>query len=226
VGNLPPSTQVVDLKDYFSREATEDIESVFFIPKSNCAFVNYKTETSCASAMSRFHDSRYQGVRLVCRLRRESTPLSANSSSGSAELHGQGFRPGLGKAGEFASGSDRGEGRRPEPAVDKVKEKYFIVKSLTVEDLELSAHNGTWATQAHNEMTLNKAYQVCPCVQLSLKHADDSSLLTLFTSFSQPTSLANTLDMPEWHLTFTTNKFQRLNSLRDRKRNNDHHPRS
>jgi hypothetical protein len=40
------------------------------------------------------------------------------------------------------------------------KDKFFIVKSLTVEDLELSVRNGIWATQSHNEETLNKAYQV------------------------------------------------------------------
>ncbi len=38
--------------------------------------------------------------------------------------------------------------------------KYFIVKSLTLQDLELSIRNGIWATQSHNEDVLNKAYQV------------------------------------------------------------------
>ena len=40
------------------------------------------------------------------------------------------------------------------------KEKFFIVKSLTVEDLERSVNNGVWATQAHNETNLNLAYRV------------------------------------------------------------------
>lgn len=38
--------------------------------------------------------------------------------------------------------------------------KYFIVKSLTLQDLELSIRNGIWATQSHNEDVLNKAYKV------------------------------------------------------------------
>ncbi|KAJ4344455.1 uncharacterized protein N0V89_012197 [Didymosphaeria variabile] len=46
VGNLPPGTTVIALKDHFSRDATKDIESLFLISKSNCAFVNYRTETS------------------------------------------------------------------------------------------------------------------------------------------------------------------------------------
>lgn len=49
-----------------------------------------------------------------------------------------------------------GEGERPA----KASEKFFIVKSLTVEDLELSVRNGIWATQAHNEAALNKAFEV------------------------------------------------------------------
>ena len=48
----------------------------------------------------------------------------------------------------------------------KVPDRYFIMKSLTVEDMELSVRNNIWATQAHNEETLNKAYevrkQICP----------------------------------------------------------------
>lgn len=61
-----------------------------------------------------------------------------------------------------------GQEETPQPehivneAVDgpKNNDKYFIVKSLTVEDLELSARNGIWATQSHNEEALNRAYNV------------------------------------------------------------------
>lgn len=44
--------------------------------------------------------------------------------------------------------------------------KYFIVKSLTLQDLELSVRNGIWATQSHNEEALNKAFEVSRCTQL------------------------------------------------------------
>lgn len=39
--------------------------------------------------------------------------------------------------------------------------RYFILKSLTVEDLEMSVKNGVWATQSHNETALNQAFEVC-----------------------------------------------------------------
>ncbi|TKA78939.1 hypothetical protein B0A55_09242 [Friedmanniomyces simplex] len=40
----------------------------------------------------------------------------------------------------------------------KVPRKFFIVKSLTVQDLESSVRNGIWATQSHNEVALNDAF--------------------------------------------------------------------
>lgn len=39
-------------------------------------------------------------------------------------------------------------------------DKFFIMKSLTVEDMELSVRNSIWATQAHNEEALNTAFEV------------------------------------------------------------------
>ena len=49
--------------------------------------------------------------------------------------------------------------RTGEPTT-KVPDKYFVLKSLTVEDMELSVRNSIWATQSHNEDALNKAYEV------------------------------------------------------------------
>lgn len=173
VGNLPPGTTVLDLKDHFSRDATREIESLFLISKSNCAFVNYRTEASCAAAMQRFHDSRFHGVRLVCRLRRSSappasgpsepsatatTPVSASSASAAQS-------PAIPKPTSTTEETEEQASEKPIVGSDaaqgaKVPEKYFIVKSLTLQDLDLSVRNGVWATQSHNEEALNRAYQV------------------------------------------------------------------
>jgi hypothetical protein len=173
VGNLPPGATVMDLKDHFSRDATKDIESLFLISKSNCAFVNYRTEAACAAAMQRFHDSRFQGVRLVCRLRRSSAPASGTptgpiamtgrrppsqaSSSRSPMLESAEEEPAppAAPAPEVEESVEAGES-----TTQKVPEKFFIIKSLTLQDLEQSVRTGIWATQAHNEELLNKAYQV------------------------------------------------------------------
>jgi hypothetical protein len=47
-----------------------------------------------------------------------------------------------------------------------VPEKFFVVKSLTVQDLESSVRNSTWATQSHNESALNSAYNEADNVYL------------------------------------------------------------
>jgi hypothetical protein len=49
---------------------------------------------------------------------------------------------------------------------ERVPEKYFIVKSLTAQDLEASVRNKVWATQSHNEQTLSKAYNLADSVYL------------------------------------------------------------
>ncbi len=169
VGNLPPGTNVVDLKDHFSKEATEDIESVFLISKSNCAFVNYRSEESCAAAMNRFHDSRFGGVRLVCRLRRSSASpapgVPTGPASASSQVPQEIIPPVVMRRDSRDSPQSRGNEvadtakEIPERA-EMAKEKFFVVKSLTVEDLEMSVRNGFWATQTHNEVSLNKAYEV------------------------------------------------------------------
>ena len=167
VGNLPPGATVFDLKEHFSREAMHDIESVFLISKSNCAFVNYKSESACAAAMVRFHDSRFQGVRLVCRLRRGTAATPAGTPTGPSLTHGPSspgdirtLSPEQPPTSTSPQASNAGLDLESERKAPKVAEKYFVVKSLTIEDLDLSVRNGIWATQAHNEAALNKAYKV------------------------------------------------------------------
>lgn len=167
VGNLPPGTTVAALKDHFSRDATRDIESLFLISKSNCAFVNYRTDASCTAAMHRFHDSRFNGVRLVCRLRRSSAPATGIPTGPSAMVGGQVPTTSPPKSpqevedGKTVAEGDATNRTTTEDAVglSNASDKYFIVKSLTLQDLELSVRNGIWATQSHNEETLNKAYE-------------------------------------------------------------------
>ncbi|KAL2046018.1 hypothetical protein N7G274_001465 [Stereocaulon virgatum] len=172
VGNLPSGTVVSDLKDHFSRDATKVIDSVFLISKSNCAFVNYRTEAACAAAMTRFHDSRFQGVRLVCRLRRNSSASSTPGAPvGPAALmpsmaYTQTAFEAITQNREVSSKASEDEALRSGDPNTKVKDKYFVMKSLTVEDMELSVRNGIWATQSHNEDALNKAYKTAEKVYL------------------------------------------------------------
>jgi hypothetical protein len=119
--------------------------------------------------MTRFHDSRFQSVRLVCRLRKGSAATSSGtavnlpSSIDSPDSQEAKAPPSAEPVQQVAEPEELEEpvteGDAPPPSA-RVKEKFFVVKSLTVEDLELSVRNGIWATQAHNEAALNKAYEV------------------------------------------------------------------
>jgi len=165
VGNLPPWTNIIELKDHFSRGATSEIESVFHISKSNCAFVNYRTDAACNEAMARFHDNRFKGVRLVCRLRRNSA--APPSPSGAITNHDRADQEVQGE-GQVNTGTEAIEGAevKKDDTRDKHKDRIFILKSLTVEDLDLSVTNSVWATQSHNEEVLNRAFEVCTQIRL------------------------------------------------------------
>ncbi|KAG0636980.1 hypothetical protein HOY80DRAFT_1010966 [Tuber brumale] len=170
VGNLPTGAQVVDLKEYFSKDARGDIESVFLISKSNCAFVNYRTEEACSEAMARFHDSR---------LRRNSAPSAAGGAVAPTPSPDPSAQPvhDAQDSGDEAPGVgeievDGADGVKSPPVGPRVtartvgKDRIFIVKSLTVEDLDLSVRNRIWATQSHNESTLNQAFETADNVYL------------------------------------------------------------
>ncbi|KAL9583716.1 MAG: hypothetical protein Q9212_002543 [Teloschistes hypoglaucus] len=174
VGNLPTGARIFDLKDHFSREATTTIESVFLISKSNCAFVNYRTDEACAAAMGRFHDSRFQGIRLVCRLRKSAATPVAGVPTGPASLMptiaaSQSAIESIRQNREVSSRAEamaHADGTDQGPSSGKGVDKFFIMKSLTVEDMELSVRNSIWATQAHNEEALNTAFETVENVYL------------------------------------------------------------
>ncbi|KAI1820797.1 hypothetical protein F4861DRAFT_533452 [Xylaria intraflava] len=177
IGNLPPQTNLMSLVYHVCREAT-GLESLFLISKSNCAFANFKDETSCTTAQQRLHDSNFQSVRLVSRLRKSTvegtsgqtaptgpaaiSPSVQSFASDAASLNSSRTPADPASTQEESAESKNtliANGTRP-------KDKFFILKSLTVEDLELSIQNGVWATQSHNEDILNHAFETAENVYL------------------------------------------------------------
>jgi hypothetical protein len=167
------------------------LESLFLISKSNCAFANYKDEATCAAAQTKIHDSRFQTVRLVSRLRRSSVGTAAGlaAPTGPAALTPPSNPPVARTPSPEDDNQPQEEsaqlpdGLANHEEVSSPKDKFFIVKSLTVEDLELSVRNGIWATQSHNEEALNKAFQVSGKLTKILHFANDGCirLPTMFT---------------------------------------------
>lgn len=134
--------------------------------------------------MNRFHDSRFHGVRLVCRLRRGST-TSANATpssegpktpqdsdsavkplSNDVKINEPSDPIIVGSSPADTSAETTTQTTSPSVTAARVPEKFFVVKSLTLQDLEASVRNGIWATQSHNESTLNQAFNSADNVYL------------------------------------------------------------
>lgn len=168
IGNLPPQTDLMSLVHHVCKEA-QGLESLFLISKSNCAFANFKDESTCVAAQQKLHDSKFQSVRLVSRLRKSTVEGAAGVTAPTGPAASSSNLPVPSDQGQVNSSSDAGSSSpsigqalqsKAGPAVDgsQQQDKFFILKSLTVEDLELSVRTGIWATQSHNEEILNDAF--------------------------------------------------------------------
>ncbi|OLN95848.1 Zinc finger CCCH domain-containing protein 45 [Colletotrichum chlorophyti] len=168
IGNLPPQTDLMSLVHHVCKEAN-GLESLFLISKSNCAFANFKDEQTCVSAQQKLHDSKFQSVRLVSRLRKSTvegaTGVTAPTGPAAASSGSQTPHDGAASAETSETATDsKTEPKEVKPVTPveasvHQKDKFFILKSLTVEDLELSVRTGIWATQSHNENSLNSAFK-------------------------------------------------------------------
>ncbi|KAL2263848.1 hypothetical protein VTK26DRAFT_4757 [Humicola hyalothermophila] len=182
IGNLPPQTDLMSLVHHVCKEAN-GLQSLFLISKSNCAFANFKDEQSCSAAQRKLHDSKFMTVRLVSRLRKSTVegPAGITAPTGPAALGPQSGA--VQESGGPAGGETNGHGSLPptspvvkseaQPTAGALvngtrlqKDRFFILKSLTVEDLELSVRTNIWATQSHNEETLNSAFKTSDNVYL------------------------------------------------------------
>ncbi|KAH9964758.1 hypothetical protein BJV74DRAFT_301252 [Russula compacta] len=161
------------------------VSSVFLIARSNCAFINFESEAQLEAAIARFHG---QSIRtddarrpsLVCRIRKRTDDLKA----GVGAQRGSGMhvkwikeqRTGVSSGGGYLAGlSDDDTGQRSSTSCSSrsgsfastdsdvllryFPQRYFILKSLSQHDLDLSVQRNIWATQEHNEEILDRAYR-------------------------------------------------------------------
>lgn len=162
----------MSLVQHVCKEAS-GLESLFLISKSNCAFANFGDEPACVAAQQKLHDSKYQSVRLVSRLRKSTvegaggqtapTGPSATSPTTRKPSTDLTVSPQLVTSVISPISSLENQTSSKNTAMGDAshrRDKFFILKSLTVEDLDLSVRNGVWATQSHNETSLNDAFGV------------------------------------------------------------------
>ncbi|EFY89784.1 YT521-B-like splicing factor, putative [Metarhizium acridum CQMa 102] len=166
IGNLPPQTNLMSLVHHVYK-VTPGMESLFLISKSNCAFANFKDEPTCSTAQENLHDSKFQSVRLVSRLRKS----TIEGSKGSTVPTGPAVNPTPSKTqggSDIESVNDDSETKTPsiegevvaKPALPvprrdskarQYEDKFFILKSLTTEDLDLSAADNVYLIFSANK---------------------------------------------------------------------------
>jgi hypothetical protein len=61
------------------------------------------------------------------------------------------------------------------------KDRYFIMKSLTRDDLMWSVTNNVWATQPHNEMQLNEAFKVNHAMYTTTNYQNSENVYLIFS---------------------------------------------
>ncbi|KAH6645562.1 YT521-B-like domain-containing protein, partial [Truncatella angustata] len=180
IGNLPPQTDLMSLVHHVCNEASS-LESLFLILKSNCAFANFKDDESCIRAQQKLHNSKFQSARLVSHLRKNTVEGATGkpahtgpsaTSPGAPSVSPEPLKSQQTPMGpatqEAVMGQEKERDLRTAPigGAAQQKDRFFVLKSLTVEDLDLSVRNGVWATQPHNEGSLNDAFKMADNVYL------------------------------------------------------------
>ncbi|KAJ7500791.1 hypothetical protein B0H11DRAFT_1994455, partial [Mycena galericulata] len=168
--------------------------SIFLISRSSCAFVNYEAEAQLHAAIARFNGMSLRPADprcppLVCRVRGKEQDLGAGvGGQRGMGMHTEWVRVKEQKGSTDTSGPavDDGptvdDGSKVVPTnVNSVSasttssllarhfpQRFFILKSLTEDELDMSVISGLWATQRHNEGVLDRAFRTAKDVFLVL----------------------------------------------------------
>lgn len=149
VGNLPPNTTLIELINLFG---TARIQSVFLIQRTLCAFVNYSSQSALEEGIKVFErrGSSIRGNQLVVKVK-SSTKESEDQDEDD----------------EFYDNTVAASPVMPKSRTPS-QDRYFVCKSLTVEDLYASVRLGQWDTQSHNQATFNEAFKVIILLQVTI----------------------------------------------------------
>lgn len=156
IGNLPHFTTLEDLRKAFG---TMEIESIFLIERTNCAFVNYSSFDGVSQGIRKFRKrcgSQLRGNKLLIKRQYDSRDNNNNDDNGDNDSSNDGGEEGA-DAGVVVVSSQSAS--IPSNQVNREKNRYFVCKSLTFEDLEASAKFGIWSPQSQYEELFNKAFR-------------------------------------------------------------------
>lgn len=172
VGNIRrgrPEATLMQLKDRFSAGLDKDIESVLYIDRSGCAFVNYKTKGACDAAIAQFNATELNDNRLVCRAKRDKSGEVKTLTAQSCDSERKDSRNDSVEVDELSdmiSCATVSEEQHSEcDEVDWSSEqsvsgtdRYFVLKSFSQEDLDDSRISGVWTAQPSIQSTLHAAF--------------------------------------------------------------------
>ncbi|KAF7296701.1 hypothetical protein HMN09_01079200 [Mycena chlorophos] len=137
--------------------------SIFLILQSSCAFVNYDSPPHLFAALERFDGAMLRPDNrkcrpLVCRARRPQDGARRGSVLGQhgTNMHARWIKERHGH--DMVITDDVLRWFFPQ--------RYFLLKSRTLNNLDLSTETGLWATQQHNEGVLNEAFRTSRDVYL------------------------------------------------------------
>ncbi|PRT52434.1 hypothetical protein B9G98_00054 [Wickerhamiella sorbophila] len=134
VGNLPPQPSLNELCKVF---ASPDILSVYLIQRTGCAFVNFRSKEGLDEAVEEFNKN--GGCIRDHKLLIKAQHGESNEQAGSTPASAEAPTPPLGGAGS--------------------PNRYFVCKSLSVNDLETARKTSLWSTQLHNAERFNEAFR-------------------------------------------------------------------
>jgi hypothetical protein len=187
VGNIPSQTRILDFRNHFvTRHTAKDILSVVLLPSSASGFVNFRSGEACRHALHLFQSSSLFGAPLSCRIRKFSgghdpsqivqgplSPVTALNSLDSVkameltivcdsrlpsdESTSQDTLQSVGE-GNLSEEASQTATSSGDSAIRQTKNRYFILKSLTYQDLENSVESNCWSTQSQNEEQLNEVF--------------------------------------------------------------------
>ncbi|OAP65180.1 hypothetical protein AYL99_01152 [Fonsecaea erecta] len=164
----------MSLRDYFSEPAPWDLLSVSYNPDARYAFVNFSSESARLSAIRQAAARLFEGRRLDCRIRHEAQSRSTKVDYG---LNSRVNKRPLFNGSSAASCCDRAtkslrskvEEFANFPEADRSswgREKYFILKSFSLDALYQSLETGRWHVPKRHVERLNHAFQTASKVYL------------------------------------------------------------
>ncbi|KAJ9616851.1 hypothetical protein H2200_000571 [Cladophialophora chaetospira] len=169
VGNIPSNTTVMRLRDYFSEAMPSqyDLLSISYNPEARYAFINFRTDLARMSAIQRAASQLLDGKRLDCRIRQNGSGRSTKVNYGLES--GQPSQPISISPVQSSSLWHKLEELSHFPEADSAqhgKEKYFILKSYSLETLYQSLGSGLWQVPNRHVERLNHAFQTASKVCL------------------------------------------------------------